>query len=281
MFRLAIVLQTSNRPEYTELTVSSFRKHVPDRYILPFKTALLWAGDGEKDTQNELIANKHGFHTIFNGEGEAVGPFQSRKRILRMLEGINPHLILIIENDFEWVRELPWDDINTMVHEPFVGCFRLYGIYKEKNKVRPCGTHRQYPNGKRRRIRWLPVPDVKEKLQIGKAHWSGPPSIMSYSLLNTIHKHAEDDEQAMRISCTIPFLTARVMDNCCYHIGEETSRLIVDGKDMHKIKNQVRVQKVITDAKAEIDKRLAPRILSNTDSTRRPILGLPKIREQV
>lgn len=278
MYRLAVVLQTSNRSEYTEKTASSFRKYVPDCQKLPFKTHLLWAGDGEKDQENQRICKNYGFHTLYNGETEAVGPFKSRERIIRMLDIVNPHLILIIENDFEWVRELPWDDINTMFHEPHIGCFRLYGVYKEKDKQRPCGTKMTFPSGKQRRIRWHTVPDVKEKLQIAKAHWGGPPSIMSYALLKTIHQWSNDDEEAMKISATIPFLTTRVLDNCCYHIGEETSRLIVNGKDMHKIRNQKHENEVTQKIKQDqIDQALEPRILADRHSNPRPILGLPKV----
>lgn len=220
--KLGICLQTCGRENYTQSTLQSWSALNPYAAQndlgakLPLTVELFHCADGTPTRGNLELAFHHGFRNI-SEDTEHVGVHERRRRIVHRLADMGMTHVLILENDWESNRSMPWQAIYEAMLLPQVLCFRLYGKYKERGAKRPTGIVHALTGYT---PKWHKVPDMEPACEIANIHWGAPPCVMEIDLLKHILDNSKDDHHAMRVSGDTPYLTMRVVNNIFYHIGD-------------------------------------------------------------
>lgn len=202
---LAVGLITCGREPYTLETVTTFAACNPELAAIR-----LHADDASAGRENEVIAQKAGFRTIFSGTNRC-GQLAMLRRLVNEAVAQGATEFLLLENDWKWVRSLP--DLVSLPKE--IDCIRLYGVNKDEAGRRPAGTRIM---GSERAIDWRPFSKGWER---GLAHFGGPPSIIKLEKLREGMQRA-DSFKAISLSTT-HWRTLRPVRNFVWHIGDLTT----------------------------------------------------------
>lgn len=165
--KLAVCLLTSDRPKYTNRTLTTFvEKNETDGMIL------LHADDGSKDPLNRLMANAVGFETVY-ASSERRGVMPALRFMWSEAAALGATHILHLENDCVSVAPLPHDALISNCD-----CVRLYGEFKD--------THGKYPTGRHHMETKTPINwrccDAPG-WEYAFCHWGAQPSITRAPLL--------------------------------------------------------------------------------------------------
>lgn len=205
MRRIAVLLMTCGRPEYTARTVGSFLEHnnaLLDRFLL------LHADDASGDDGTREIAAGAGFETVV-ATPHRMGIRVMRTALIREAEARGVHWAMVLENDIVTLRPFPWELFRYATRFRQVYTLRLYGAFKDAEKTVPClDTHKREGHAP---VEWRPFAGAPEKSQIGRIHWSAQPSVTRVKELVDLHRTGYEP----------PRLTVRVKKNVVSHIGVE------------------------------------------------------------
>lgn len=215
--KLAVCLITADRAEYTRITIDSFNKFNPGSP----RIMKLHVDDASSDPDILDMAAGGAFQYV---GGTPLGKPRRGGQAMRQIaveasRAFNATHILILENDIETVRPLPWDLIDYVFALPDIYCLRLYGTHKERNGQRACGKTHFGKNNKD--PGWKDQWQWNEHYQVGDIHWGAQPCITRIDEATYLHMGTASEGQIRKKSGKLDLLTARVMDNVCYHIGAD------------------------------------------------------------
>lgn len=213
-----VVLLTCERFDYTNITARSFLRHNSGA-IEAGRLALWHADDASTDERIRSYAARAGFRELVYTR-ERVGVTDMVRRIARRLAHLEAEWLLLLENDWETVRGLPWPVIEAAT-APGSGIWalRLYGAYKGRSGTIPAGTRHRGRNGAD--PCWEELTAGGERYQVGSIHWGNPPTIARVAEVEWLHKSAKREKDAILKSGEIGAKVARVIENVVYHVGED------------------------------------------------------------
>lgn len=201
----ALVLLTSDRIGYTRTTLATLAQHNDlSRFTL------LHGDDGSVEREVFPLVRSYGFKTVSAStikEGWRV----SRLKLLTEAERRKAPWVLYLENDQEWVRSFPWALFDLVQRDSRIYCLRLQGEFKDRERLDAHMVHHKV--GLREKpAKWKAIKAAPEPAQIGEIHWSAQPSITRTFELMALHRYSRQAKGS---------LTARVLENCTFHIGAE------------------------------------------------------------
>jgi SAM-dependent methyltransferase len=234
---IAILLVTCGRLEYTRQTLESFSAQNPDART---RFLLLHADDASDDPAILALATEHGFETMTVPSTVRAGARAMRTLLITTAAARGADWIVVLENDWEWVRPFPWALFDVVATtRPEVYCLRLYGQYKARGQRLPCCLHHLGRQG-RPAVTWRPMTPAPEAAEIADIHWGGPPAVTRIAEALRLHAatfakqeagqaqtHAfsgrdlRSDVPEMIESGLITAKTVRVVSNVVYHIGDQ------------------------------------------------------------
>ena len=224
---VAIVLVTCGRLAYTRQTLETFSEQNPDARD---QFLLLHADDHGADPEANAIkalAVAHGFETVV-AHPATRGYRAARAEGIRIAADRGADWVVVLENDWEWVRPFPWALFEHIAAQrPHVYCLRLYGEFKERGHRMPC--FRFHLGKNRQPVTWRVDPQAPERCELTRIHWGGPPSvtrmremlILQADPLLAGYDARRDSQPEVTQSGRIDADVARVLDNVVYHIGHE------------------------------------------------------------
>lgn len=201
MTRIAVLLQTCNRLDYTRLTLESFVHHNdPSRF-------LLLHGDDASDEPVVALAQAFGFETVVQNYTR-LGVNVTRRALMHAAAARRARWVLMLENDIETLRPFPWELFEFVRKNRQIYCLRLFGAFKDAAKTMACKpTHKWQPGVP---IDWRPLRNAPEKAQVANAHWTPLPAVTRIREAVAIHEGHRPDS-----------LTVRVKKNAMAHVGIE------------------------------------------------------------
>lgn len=222
--KLAVMLITSNRSELTERTLKTFWEHLPKHSDLPFDVTFVHGDDASADPTNSMYAAAHGFKTIHETPvHRRLGAHAMRRAmILQTIKKADPTHIMVLENDWESVRSVPWAAIKAAFERDDVYAFRLYHEHKQEDRTRPTGPEhagRKHLGKEACAANWKKIELAGEQCEIGDIHFGAPPCVFRVEELVKLHTGTKSDSEAMRLSGKIKAKTVRVTENVVWHIG--------------------------------------------------------------
>ncbi len=201
--RIAVLLQTCNRPDYTRRTLETWHAHNAGAPFL-----LLHGDDASTDAEGmRTLAGAYGFETVVQSQ-ERVGVIATQRALLLAATRRKADWVLVLENDIETLRPFPWALFRFVERTPDIYCLRLFGRYKDEAKRVACKTTHSWR--KNEPVEWRPLRDAPEKAQVGCIHWTSQPAVTRTSEALSIHAGCRPDAW-----------TARVKKNVVSHIGHE------------------------------------------------------------
>lgn len=227
---IAVCLQTCNRADYTRRTVESFIAQHPERS----RFLLLHGDDASTESGIAEIVQAAGFETVVQPKTRQ-GARTMRRLLFDAAQKRGAQWVLLLENDWEWVRPLPFLLFDQLVEtRPDVYSLRLYGAYKGRNQTYPC-SRRNLGEPRRSAVPWWPLPGAMESCEVGRYHWGAPPAVTrigeALSIMRWVANSREPGDAAeVKASGRIDAYVARVTENVVYHIGEEKTRTVVSSR---------------------------------------------------
>lgn len=209
--KIALCLLTCDRPELTARTVKSMQEH------LPLEMFELFHGDDcSVSARNETIALEAGFRTVVKTNSRA-GVSAMWRSLIERARKRKVDAVLMMENDWEWVRTLRFEEICDILEDPEVYYIRFFGVNKERGG-RPCGsTHAakgfKDPNWRPYRAGW----------EIGDIHWGYPPNVTRLPEAVLLSK-GTSESQCRTFSGHLSKLCVRPLENYVFHIGEDRTK---------------------------------------------------------
>jgi SAM-dependent methyltransferase len=221
---IAVGLLTCDRADYTARTLRSFSAQNPDARE---SFILLHGDDASVEPTNTTLAHEHGFETVGATHSKRLGARLLRTDVVRAAADRGADWILLLENDWDWVRPFPWALFRYVTTtQPNVYTLRLYGQYKERNNKCRCMT--VHAGRGRRPVTWQPLTGAPEAAEIAAIHWGAPPAVTRLAEALELHRDPgptggslSSDAFEMQISGQIAGLVARVVNNVVYHIGDQ------------------------------------------------------------
>jgi len=222
--RVGVAFLTCDRLEYSRRTLESFTAHNPDARE---RLILVHADDAsEKPAHVAELAAAHGFKTLVQHTVRR-GVRGLRAAAVAKLAELGAEWILVLENDWEWTRPIPWDVLECVMTRHDIYTLRLYGQYKGRGRTWPCWN---FHRGRDRSpVVWKPLEGAPERVEVGSIHWGAPPSITrTRELLELCIRPSgggydgTGDLHEMHASAKLRGrLVARVVENVVFHIGDE------------------------------------------------------------
>jgi SAM-dependent methyltransferase len=237
--RLAVGLITCDRLAYTTTTLESFTAQHPQARE---EFLLLHADDQSVEPGVCPLAEAHGFARVTLRTGPRRGARAMRTALVRAAAEQGADWIVLLENDWEWVRPFPHALLTYLCEtHPSVYCLRLYGQWKERDQHLGCARqHAGLPG--RPTVNWTPVAGAPERAEMGRIHWGAPPAATRMAEALALHADTFTNREAQRVadqarrsgdfrsdrpemleSGTIAGQIARVVDNVVFHIGHTRS----------------------------------------------------------
>jgi hypothetical protein len=204
----ALLLLTCDRPDETKRTIDSLLKHVDlSRFIL------LHGDDASMTNKNCKEAWRAGFKTVVR-PSKRQGVSKMWQQLIEKAAGLGVDWIITQENDWEWVKDFPFDVFEEAQAREDIYYVRFFGEYKEQGCRRPCGvTH----SGKRITPVWQPF---RQGWQIGDIHWGFPGNATRIEEAVFLTKGITRENDCRERSGKINKLCVRPIENYLYHIGE-------------------------------------------------------------
>lgn len=202
--KIAVILTTCGRYEYTERTLSTFAAHNQlDRFVLLH-------GDDASDDRLRMtqLVKSYGFKTVVQHQDRRG--WLTLRRALILQAARRADWILVLENDIESLRPFPWPLFEFVAAHPWIYCLRLYGRFKGLNETYPCKTTHQWLNHSP--VSWKALKGSPEPAEVARIHWSAQPCVTRAGELVALH---EEYRREMKLKI------ARVTTNVMAHIGTE------------------------------------------------------------
>jgi len=230
--KLAIIVLTCGREDLSKRTFESFVKFNGMCEFAPFEVKKYHADDASETRQNEGLARLHGFEPIASTKTRTGIQGMHELIIGRVTKRCQPTHIMILENDWESARPMPWRLIEYMMHKPDVYHLRLWHDYKHlgratANDFKPW-PHRGHRGRKDPRTvsgfvatNWQDDLDAPEPAEIGDIHYGNPPNICRAKELRWLHENTGSEKAMIQKSGQITARTLRVKKNVFWHIGDE------------------------------------------------------------
>jgi hypothetical protein len=201
MRKIALCLQTCDRPDYTARTLASFAQH---NDLSQFR--LIHGDDGSKTGENLALAKSYGFKTAVKTRTR-IGCLPLRTELIAYAAG-RADWILFLENDIESVRPFPWALFEFASRHHWIYCLRLFGAFKGPQATDPCKTVNQWKPEKP--VVWKAFTGAPEPAEYALIHWSAQPTVTRAKQLYDLHRHGVKE---LRLK------TARVVENVMVHFG--------------------------------------------------------------
>lgn len=203
--RVAVCLQTCERFDYTARTVQSFaQQNDPSQFLL------LHSDDASTDPRVIDEAQRAGFATVVQNEIRQ-GAVSTRRALLEAAAARGADWVVLLENDWEWLRSFPWPLFRYVTDHPKIYALRLYGRFKDRAGKKKAGCGRSDPQ-------WTSIPGFNA--EIGSIHWGGPPTATRIAEARWIHQGVKCDADCGKRSRSLRLSTARVLENVVVHIGD-------------------------------------------------------------
>lgn len=222
--RLAICLQSCGRHDLTTQTLETFHRYNGQRTQAPFDTFRIAAEDGTVDPQNIVLAKSYGFMDV--SSRHRLGNTGCRTRLIKTAAKMGATHVLLWENDWESIREVPWDTLQYCFENLPIYHFRLWGEWKIPRKYNAWVEAGRQGYVSRHRGRdnanpgWQLFTGAPESIEIGDIHWSAPPAVTRIHEALWLHKGVRAESGSIQKSGEITHKVARVMENVVWHIGE-------------------------------------------------------------
>lgn len=214
--RVAVCLVTCGRYEYTRRTVATFLQH-NDLTLVD----AVHADDASADPRLDALAADAGFETVVRHRHRR-GAQATRAALVRAAAARGADWVLMLENDWESARPIPWALFDFIRQDASIYCLRLYGQFKERDSRRPCFT--KHIGRQNARVQWVPLVGAPEPAEVGEIHWGSPPALTRVAEALWLHEDTASDYAAGVKSGELALCTARVVDNVVYHIGADRTR---------------------------------------------------------
>lgn len=201
---IAVCLLTCDRVPYTRVTVESWAKfNTPhDERLM-----LLHGDDASLEPTNGELARTNGFTTVVQ-HTTRQGNLALRMALMTYAARY-ADWILILENDIESIRAFPWALFEFVRRQKALSSLRLFGKYKDRERLDPClTTHKR--NG-HKKVEWRPARHAPEPAQVGRIHWTPQPTVTRAHELLRLHETGVEPKGR----------TVRVKSNVMVHIGVE------------------------------------------------------------
>lgn len=226
--KLAIILITCDRENYTRKTLEGF-SHFNQRCAdTPYPVKLYHVDDASDTDLNVRLAAKYGFETV-RRHPSRLGNTATRSKAIYSVDKIaGPSHIMLLENDWESDRALPWEAIRfAMEHkEHDIYHMRLWRYFKSRKKFaswdgRSELVYRGHAGRNRAAPGWQPLLGAPEVLEIGDIHWGAPPAVTRTKEMVWLHEGVSSESESILRSGEITARVAQVTTNVFWHIGEE------------------------------------------------------------
>lgn len=225
---LAVVLITCDRPKYTKRTIESFRDHNPVNAPVQIPVRYFHVDDNSRTDENIVLANRAGFSTIGVNNPRRGNTVTRRMAVQKAAVRSDFTHVLLLENDWECARPVPWDLIQWIMEHPDHDVYhlRLWHHFKDKDKFL---SHNPNVPLKARGHRgrgwcdpgWTPVQGGPEPVDVGDIHWGAPPSVTRLEEFFQLHHKAKSERHSIMVSGDIQARCAQVKTNVFWHIGAE------------------------------------------------------------
>lgn len=206
--KMAFLLLTCGREKHTQKTLDSF-----SRFVDPSRFVLLHGDDCSETTENKKLAYRVGFETVLETKNRMGVAYMWQSLVkIAALRGVD--WIVFQENDWEWVRDFPFEAMEYAHSQEDIYYVRFFGKYREANNQRPCNPMHMV---KKTHPVWEKIGNEWQK---GDIHWGFPANATKTkeAVFLTSGINAEGD--ARKRSAEIKKLTMRPVENYVYHIGE-------------------------------------------------------------
>ena len=205
----ALALLTCDRLGYTRRTLETLAEQ---NDLSRF--ALLHGDDGSTEREVFPLVRSYGFKTV-HASTYKQGWRVARLGLFGVAEKRKIPWVLYLENDQDWVRPFPWALFDLVQRDKRIYCLRLQGEFKDRERLDAHMVHHK-DTDRTTPVKWKPIKKAPEPAQVGVIHWSAQPSITRTFELMRLHRFGYQSDG----------LTARVLENCTFHIGaERTPRL--------------------------------------------------------
>lgn len=214
-----IAVTACHRPHLTRRTVASLAKHND------LSEFFCWYGiDGNHHPDEINVLDAAGFTRLVLND-RRYGPADLTGKLLAQvaIHASEDDYVLLLQNDWLCVRPIPVKAIRALLDWPNVGCFRLYGQYKERNDAgarHECNPRHAGLEGMPV-VEWLAHNVAGEDIEIGCIHWGHPPAVTKLPLAVRLTRNAQSERTSVNRSGREGFLTARVTENVFWHIGRK------------------------------------------------------------
>lgn len=213
--RIVTCLMTCERPDLTARVVQSM---IEPGELYVGHTILVHGDDASSSYENHAIAREAGFTNVVQTTAR-IGAHGLRKRLVQAaIEQYDPTHILVWENDWECVRPIPWRAMQKALDED-TWQFRLFGEHKQEDLTRPAGAVHVGKDG--REPGWQKFVSSGVLCERGDIHWSTPPTLCRAEELAYVVAGTSSDKEMWHRSGDLSVLTARVVENVVWHIGEK------------------------------------------------------------
>ena len=223
--KLALALQSCGRHNETAKTLQTFHKHNGFKIDAPFPVFRIHVEDGSVDERNEALAQEYGYRTF--KIGRRLGNTGTRRYLIHTAEKLGATHVLLLENDWESEREVPWDLIYHVFTHPDHDIYhlRLWHHFKHRSKFKAWDkktplVSRGHAGRDRADPGWQAVEHGPEPFDVGDIHWGAPPSVTRMAELVALHDGTGNEADSIRKSGQITARTAQVKTNVFWHIGE-------------------------------------------------------------
>lgn len=222
---IAVTLLTCGRVAYTRQTLESFSAQHPDART---EFLLLHADDASTEPEILELAQAHGFETVVRNPSRR-GVRALRAAVVQVAAERGADWVLVLENDWEWVRPFPWALFHHLVGtRPDVYHLRLYGTHKDRERRLRCWTF-DMSRG-RQAVSWARLEGAPEPAEVGFIHWGAPPAVTRMAEARRLcvlppgtGYDGSGDTHEMLASGRLNLKVARVIENVVFHIGHESS----------------------------------------------------------
>jgi hypothetical protein len=198
---IALCLQTCDRADYTARTLATFAAH---NDLSRFRC--LHADDASTTPENAALAARYGFTTVHQ-TSVRTGMQKTRTALFRAAQAARCAWVLLLENDIETVRPIPWPLFDYVAANPKIYCLRLSGRFKDAAKT-DAYLNRDKWTGQS--AQWAPLKGAPESAQIGRIHWTAQPTFTRTADAISIQRGKQPG-----------LWTARVKKNVMNHVGVE------------------------------------------------------------
>lgn len=201
---IAVCLLSCERYEYTMRTARSFVKHNAGDARLH----LFHSDDASSDERIRPEVQALGFEPLVY-TGKRVGVTQMIRRESEAISNKGFEWILLLENDAESVRALPWSVFDAS-RAMDVYALRLFMNFKNPaQRVKPGQQWDMHHTAD------------GESFEVGRVKWCNPPAISRVDVVKWLHEGARCEDDTMRKSRKLKRLAARLVNPAVYHIGSK------------------------------------------------------------